>query len=94
MKAYATAYETRNGKPLTDTYLPLTYERGWVTFRARERPHAIAGPPPRGDADRDDGAAGGARDGPEGRLTPRPVRTWPRNERQRRPSTSVVAPLP
>ena len=42
MKAYATAYETRNGKPLTDTYLPLTYERGWVTFRARERPHAIA----------------------------------------------------
>ena len=41
MKAYARAYEARNGKPLTDTYLPLTFERGWVTFRSRERPHSI-----------------------------------------------------
>ncbi len=41
MAAYVRAYEARNGKPLTETYLPLTYERGWVTFRARERPHAI-----------------------------------------------------
>ncbi len=41
IQAYATAFETRNGKPLTDTYLPLTYERGWVTFRTRERPHTI-----------------------------------------------------